>query len=62
MTIFGMGDQWSIMDTVIVIPKDSFNIRNQLDKGYKTTENLNLIPTKVTSRDFNFVNYLLYTN
>ena len=42
------------MDTVIVIQKDSFNIRNQLDKGYKTTKNLKLIPTKVTSRNFNF--------
>jgi len=42
------------MDTVIVIPKHSFNIRNQLDKGYKTTENLKSITRKVTSSDFNF--------
>lgn len=42
------------MDTVIVISKDSFIIRNQLDTECKTTEKLKTIPTKVTSRDFSF--------
>ena len=45
---------WSIIDTEIVIPKDFFIVRNQLDWGSKTTEKLKIIPTKVTSRDLSF--------
>ena len=59
MTIFGMGERWSIIDTEIVIPKDFFIVRNQLDWGSKTTEKLKIIPTKVTSRDLSFDELLI---
>jgi len=42
------------MDTMIVIPKYFFIVRNQLNRGCKSTENFKIMPTKVASRDLSF--------